>query len=157
LGALPVISNWLCGALILWRNELSEGRWICINGFEGEISSINTIFLQLVPLNGGTITIPMLKVFLSPIEKYASAPKETFDFEVEQISGLENYLQSLSSELSNIVDNVEVKPTALLKKGVRCRVSFPISSADTKTKVLYRIVQMGEHGGFKLGKGHSNE
>ncbi len=142
LGALPLIATWLCGSLVLWRNELKEGTWVSINGVVGEISSINTIFLHLVPLGGGVVTMPMLKVFLSPIKKFSSAPKESVHIEIASVSTYEETVQMLKESLAELVDGVEVEPIAIEQENLKLIVKFRYSSKEMKSKVMLRTLHL---------------
>jgi hypothetical protein len=142
LGSLPILATWMCGTILLWRNELKEGEWVLINGIEGEISSKNSIFLHLVPLDGGTVTIPMLKVFLSPIKKCPKMSKKIFDLVIKKNPQLKNAITSLNAELIKEVDGAHISPNHISKNSVTFDVYMPISHHDVKEHLLYRVLEL---------------
>jgi len=142
LGTLPIFATWICGVLILWRNEIKEGDWLSINGKEGEVSSLNTIFLHLVPLDGGIVSIPMLKVFLSPITRFPKEPYQTLDLAFKKSDLLESQTKLLRDELEKLVAGVAIKPEKICGDKVLFKLFIPLSHQDIKSEIIYKIIEL---------------
>jgi hypothetical protein len=115
--------------------------WVLINGHEGEISSIDTMYVHMVPVGGGVIAISMLKVFLSPIRRYASFPKEELTIAFPNTLDLMSTLGDLREALGQISESIEIEPNGLFDEKITCRISWPISSKEIRNRVVLEILK----------------
>ena len=72
LGAVPTVANWLVGLVIMWRGTLAPGDWVDLGGHHGEVTRLSFSEICLVPEDGGTIHVPMLRLLFHPMRRMPS-------------------------------------------------------------------------------------
>lgn len=106
---IPSFANWTTGFIAIWRYKIKPGDWLQIGEIHGEVSSIDPGEISLVPLHGGSVTIPMIRTAVEPIVRRA-APTAEFLLEISSSMKLEELVGTVEKMFSeNANTDVQIK------------------------------------------------
>ncbi|MGE0528818.1 MAG: mechanosensitive ion channel domain-containing protein [Bdellovibrionales bacterium] len=150
LGAVPVIASVVVGATVLWRTDLRPGDWISIGDITGEITSISLNEIRLVPLSGGKISIPYIKLLTQPLRVLSHAPSFLLDIVLEKRGlSLEQMTEDLS-ELFSADESPHVEIVDLRPDRIRVEIRFLAVRNNAGDSAMRKIAHAMEAGDFAV-------
>ena len=77
-----IAANFVSGILIAFRQPYRIGDIVEVEGYQGEVKSIDLRTTSLVTFQGIEIYIPNKEMFTKPLENYTTTPRRRLDIEV---------------------------------------------------------------------------
>lgn len=146
IGSVPLITMWLCGAFILWRNEISPGSWVRIGDYLGEISTINAFYINIVPVSGGIIAIPTIKILFAAIRQYSGAPKDKLMLDMVRCNDPISRANKVKQALVDKIEGLSVNLFAIDSDTITLEILFAASSKEVRSFNVNFILEMEKEG-----------
>jgi hypothetical protein len=151
--ALPFLASAAVGIVVAWRSTIAPGDWLAVDGVVGEVAAIHLTELVLVPVEGGTVSVPMLLLLGRTLRRLPRQPEH------EQIVRLERRERARTTidTLAGIARAVDVDGGAELVRLERdalvVRVFVPLGKSDARGALGRALLDAVDDGVITLAAG----
>lgn len=142
LSSTSTIGNAVAGVILHLSRPIHEGDRVDIEGVEGDVVSIELMFVHVKTLRGDISSIPSLSVLTSRIVNYSSLDEVATQVSVSlgydvSVSKAEELLVAAARETSDVID--DPKPFVLVSEIGDHAVSYDVYAYTDKPNRLPRI------------------
>jgi hypothetical protein len=146
LAAVPLGAAYAVGALLVWKSALHPGDWIVVGGACGEISYIGFGEIAIIPIEGGSLTIPMLSLLVKSVHRVQRPGGFRLRLELRMAKTVNETLQVAGDLFAGKLD-VEMEIAELHQDKVVVTLFTSNLRADTRRQLMQTIA-----GGMNSGK-----
>ncbi len=149
LSATPVLASMAMGALVIWRSMVRLGDWIEVGKVKGEVIEINLEELQLVPVEGGKVSIPMFYLLFHPLYQLSRPPCFDLYLIAKTNHSIQNLLESIESVFPKEL-NPQLSLETLAEDKAGIRVKFEALKSEVRQKVMTSLAESVDRGQLEL-------
>jgi small-conductance mechanosensitive channel len=149
LAAVPILASYCVGSILIWKARLHPGDWIEVGRHHGEISKIGFAEIVIVPLEGGSLTIPMLTLLREPIHRVQRPPGFRLHLEVKPTRPVRDILHDIKG-LIHADLNPEIELTEVAAEKLSMTVSTSMLKIQNRQELMCAIAEGAAAGKIDL-------
>ena len=151
--ALPFLASAVVGIVVAWRGSITPGDWLEVDGVVGEVAAVHLTELLLVPVAGGTVSVPMLLLLGRTLRRLPRQPEHEQLVRLERSERASGLIDKVAAIARAIDEGGGAELVELERDALTVRVFVPLGTSDTRAALGRALLDAVDDGVITLAPG----